>query len=121
MPQWNKKATDLTSTYDAQQGREFTLDVWKVPWKLVTFHKSGDRRTLGIWGKDASNRDILIYNGPYADGQEILVDANYSAVHVAVGFVPDNPPKNQRWFFQGGWWRQAYYPSAVDVDVYYYR
>lgn len=121
MPQWNKKATDVTQTFDAMQGREFTLDNWHVPWKLVPFHKSGKRLDLGIWGKDELNRDVVIYNGPYGDGQELIIDAKYQAVHVAVGFTPNNPPKVQRWFFQGEWWRQAFFDSVVEVEVYFYR
>ncbi len=121
MARWIKHATDVTIAYGNKQGREFTLPSFGVPWKLVTYHQSGVRRTIGIWGKDSRNRDIIIYNGAYSDGQEILIDASYKAVHVAVNFIPDNPPKNKRWYIQGQYYRQAYHDAKVQVEKYYYK
>ena len=121
MPDWQLVSRDITQAYDAAQGREVTLGFHRQPCKVKLFHKAGVRRTLGVWGKDKNNREIMIFNTVYGEGQEVLIDADWSEVHVAVNFAPDDPPKNKRWFFQGLWYRQAYYAAEVALEIYYYR
>jgi len=121
MATWQKICTDVTIAYDAQQGREFILSSWSNPFRLIAYHKEGVRRTIGIWGKDSLNRDIIIYNGSYADGQEFMIAAEYNNVHIAVNLTPDIEPKKKRWYIQGQYYRQAYHYAKVDVEVYCYK
>ena len=64
---------------------------------------------------------MIIDNAAYGDGQEILIEAGYSNVHVAVNFTPDDPPKNRRCSIQGSWYRQAFHAGRVDVEKWVYR
>lgn len=115
MTGWTNKGSEITESFQDRQGTEFMLDETFRSWKLVIGQKCGEG-DLGIWGVDSSGRDAIIYNGACKEGQEIPVGMEYRNVHVAVNFVPDDPPMLQRWSVLGKWYRQSSRPAKVEVE-----
>ena len=113
---WINKGKQATESHEDRQGTEILLDETYRPWRLVVTHKTGES-SLGIWGADRSGRDALIYNGACSDDQTIPVGMEYRNVHIAVNFVPDDPPVVERWQVLGQAYRQSLRNARVEMET----
>jgi hypothetical protein len=120
MTGWTSKGTAITESFADRQGSHILLDETYRSWTLVVTQKSGEGN-LGIWGKDGSGRDAMIYNGACAQGQHIPVGMEYRNVHVAVNLAIDDPPVENRWNILGTWYRQSHKPARIELELWVYK